>query len=416
MAEITLNEARALDKQDALASHRADFLMPEGVIYLDGNSLGPLPRQTPARLARVVNEEWGVGLIRSWTEAGWFGAQRRVGDKVARIIGARPGEVTVADSTSVNLFKLIVAGARLQPGRTNIVLESGDFPTDLHMAVAASHAVPGSRVVTAAREDLPGAIDGEAAIVVLCHVHYRSGARHDMARMNAGAKAAGALVLWDLSHSAGAVDVDLRRNGADLAVGCGYKFLNGGPGAPAYLYIASHLHSRIETPLPGWFGHAAPFDFAASYRPAADAGQFQCGTTPILSVAALESGVDQFLAADRPALFAKSAALFEAFADLAAEHCPQLVLVTPRDRRARGSHIAFRHADARLIMANLTQVGVIGDFRPPNVLRFGLTPLYLGFEDVFMAVMKLRAECERQPGACSQPSTVSRDSSPSIGA
>jgi kynureninase len=393
MVAITLDEARALDKQDALARHRAEFLLPEGVIYLDGNSLGPLPRQTPGRLARVVQEEWGLGLIRSWHDAGWFEAQLRVGGKIARIIGAREGEVVVADSTSVNLFKLMVAGARLRPGRGKIVLEEGDFPTDLHMAEAAARAVPGTRVVTVARQEVPGAVDADTAVVVLCHVHYRSGARHDMATVNAATRAAGALALWDLSHSAGAIEVDLAASGAELAVGCGYKFLNGGPGAPAYLYVAGHLHGAIETPLPGWFGHAAPFDFGPGYQPAQGVGQFQCGTTPILGVAALESGVDQVLAVDLPALFAKSAALFATFADLAGELCPDLEKITPFDPAARGSHIAFRHADAFSIMTALGEAGVIGDFRPPDVLRFGLAPLYLGFADVVRAVDILRTVC-----------------------
>jgi kynureninase len=391
MVSMTLDEAVALDKQDGLARVRDDFLLPEGVIYLDGNSLGPLPRATPGRVARVVETEWGRGLIRSWQAAGWFSAQLRVGEKIGRIVGARPGEVVVADSTSVNLYKLMVAGARLRPGRTKIVLEAGDFPTDLHMAEAAARAVPGARVVVVARGDVAGAVDGDTALLVLCHVQYRTGARHDMAAVNAAARAAGALVLWDLSHSVGAVAVDLAGCGAELAVGCGYKFLNGGPGAPAFLYVAAGLHGAIETPLPGWFGHAAPFDFSAAYRPAGDVGQFQCGTTPVLGVAALESGVDQFLGVDRAAVFAKSAALFDAFANLAAAWCPALTLITPCAPLARGSHIAFRHPAARDIMARLASAGVIGDFRPPDVLRFGLTPLYLGFEDVFHALAALRA-------------------------
>jgi kynureninase len=398
MDAITLDEARALDKQDALAGHRAEFLLPPGVIYLDGNSLGPLPRQTPARLARVVEQEWGQGLIRSWADAGWMQAQRRVGDKIGRILGARPGEVVVADSTSVNLYKLMVAGARLRPGRGKIVLETGDFPTDLHMAEAAARVLPGVRVELVARDALAAAIDGDTALAVLCHVQYRTGCRHDMAAMNSIARRQGALVLWDLSHSAGAIGVDLGGNGADMAVGCGYKFFNGGPGAPAYLYVAERLQAVIETPLPGWMGHAAPFDFAESYRPAAGAARFQCGTPPILSVAALESGVDQFLGVDRAALFAKSAALFDLFAEAVAVSCPSLALITPRDADRRGSHIAFRHQDAARIMQALAQGGVIGDFRPPDVLRFGLTPLYTGFEDIARAVRAIARCAGLRPG------------------
>ena len=389
MAVITLAEARALDKQDRLARHRAEFLLPDGVIYLDGNSLGPLPRRTAAHVAHVLAQEWGIGLIRSWNDAGWMAAQRRVGDKIGRILGARPGEVVVADSTSVNLFKLMVAGARLRPARAKIVLEAGDFPTDLHMAEAAARVLPGVRVEVVARDALTDAIDGNTAVAVLCHVQYRSGCRHDMAAMNAAARRGGASIVWDLSHSAGAIEVDLAASGAELAVGCGYKFLNGGPGAPAFLYVAGHLQGAVDTPLPGWIGHAAPFDFSPSYQPAPGAARFQCGTPPILSLAALESGVDHFLTADRDALFAKSAALFDGFAEAAATFCPDLTLITPPDANRRGSHIAFRHRDAARIMAALAAVGVIGDFRPPDVLRFGLTPLYTRFADVVQAVAAL---------------------------
>jgi kynureninase len=387
---MTLDEARALDKDDPCAGYRCAFDLPAGVIYLDGNSLGPLPRETRARLARVVDQDWGVGLIRSWTEAGWIAAPLRVGDKIGRVIGARPGEVVVTDSTSVNLFKLMVAGARLRPGRGVILLEEGDFPTDRHMAEAAARVVPGVRVAVAARDAVVAAIDADTAVVVLCHVQYRSGRRHDMAAVMGAAAAAGALVVWDLSHSAGAVDVDLGGCGAELAVGCGYKFLNGGPGAPAFLYVAAHLQGVIETPLPGWFGHAAPFDFSAGYRPAGDVGRFQCGTPGMLGVAALESGVDGFLAADREAVFAKGAALFEVFAGLVAAWCPGVELLTPGVAAERGSHIAFAHPAAERVMLGLAARGVIGDFRPPDVMRFGLTPLYVGFEDVWRAAAALR--------------------------
>jgi kynureninase len=387
---MTLDEARALDKNDPCAAYRSAFDLPPGVIYLDGNSLGPLPRETRARLARVVDQDWGVGLIRSWNEAGWIEAPARVGNKIARVIGARPGEVVVADSTSVNLFKLMVAAARLRPGRGVILLEEGDFPTDRHMAEAAARALPGVRVAVAAPDAVVAAIDVDTAVVVLCHVHYRSGRRHDMAAVMRAAEAAGALVIWDLSHSAGAVAVDLGGCEAELAVGCGYKFLNGGPGAPAFLFVAERLQGVIETPLPGWFGHAAPFDFSAGYRPAGDVGRFQCGTPAMLSLSALESGVDGFLAADQASVFAKGEALFEVFAGLAAAWCPGVRLLTPAAAAARGSHIAFAYPAAERVMRDLAGRGVIGDFRPPDVMRFGLTPLYLGFADVWRAVAALR--------------------------
>jgi kynureninase len=395
MAVITLAEARALDKQDTLARHRAEFVLPDGVIYLDGNSLGPLPRRTATHVAHVVAQEWGSGLIRSWNDAGWMAAQRRVGDKIGRILGARPGEIVVADSTSINLFKLMVAAARLRPARAKIVLEAGDFPTDLHMAEAAARVLPGVRVEIVARDALTDAIDGNTAVAVLCHVHYRSGCRHDMAAMNAAARRAGASIVWDLSHSTGAIEVDLAASGAELAVGCGYKFLNGGPGAPAFLFVAAPLQAAMETPLPGWIGHAAPFDFSAAYKPTPGAARFQCGTPPILSLAALESGVDHFLTVDRDALFAKSAALFDLFAEAAAASCPDLTMITPRDAGRRGSHIAFRHQDAARIMAALAAEGVIGDFRPPDVLRFGLTPLYTGFAEIARAAGALATACSK---------------------
>ncbi len=393
MSAITLDQARALDKQDVLAPWREAFTLPKGVIYLNGNSLGPLPRGTPSHVARVVEEEWGRGLIRSWADAGWLEAQTRIGGKIGRLVGAAPGEVVAADSTSLNLFKLMVAGARLRPGRPTILMEAGDFPTDRHMAEAAARVLPGVAVAAVAREDVVRAIDTTTALVVLCHVHYRSGARWDMAAVQEAAHTANALVLWDLSHSAGAVALDLAGCDADLAVGCGYKFLNGGPGAPAFLYVASRLQTALETPLPGWFGHAAPFDFAAGYAPAAGVAQFQCGTAPILGLAALEAGVDLFLGVDGQAVSAKSAALFDQFALGAARLCPALRLITPVQAAARGSHIAFRHERAKEIMAALAARGVIGDFRPPDVLRFGLTPLYVGHETIWRAVCALAKVC-----------------------
>ena len=393
MSTITLDEARALDKRDVLAPWREAFVLPDGVIYLDGNSLGPLPRATPARLAKVVEHEWGCGLIRSWADAGWLDAQARIGSKIARLIGAAPGEVVVADSTSINLFKLMVAGARLREGRRTILMETGDFPTDRHMAEAAARVMPGARVAAVARQDLLGAIGADTALVVLCHVHYRSGARHDMAAVNVAAHAAGALVLWDLSHSVGAVELDLAAWEADLAVGCGYKFLNGGPGAPAFLYVASRLQAAMQTPLPGWFGHRAPFDFSATYEGADGLAKFACGTAPVLGLAALESGVDLWLDVDPDAVFSKAAALFAMFAEMAALRCPELTLITPVQPGARGSHISFAHPQAAAIMATLLARGVIGDFRPPDILRFGLTPLYVGFEDIWRAVSGLAAAC-----------------------
>jgi kynureninase len=386
MAAITLAEVRAWDKQDPLRRTRAAFSLPAGVIYLDGNSLGPLPRATVPRLDAVVRREWGAGLIRSWDDAGWMAAPARIGAKIARIVGADADEVIVADSTSVNLFKLLAAAARLRPGRRKIVLEAGSFPTDRHVAEGVAALLPGCELAAVPPGALPAAIDEDTAVVLLCDVHYRSGARHDMAALTAAAHAAGALAVWDLSHSVGAVPVDLHVAGADMAVGCGYKFLNGGPGAPAFLFVARHLQAAARSPLQGWIGHAAPFAFADNFAPADGIARFQTGTPGVLGLAALEAGVDLFLATDPALLWQKSARLFDLFAARAAHLCPSLALLTPRAAAARGSHIAFRHGAAAPVMRGLIARGVIGDFRPPDVMRFGLTPLYTRFEDVWRAV------------------------------
>ena len=400
MALPTLEELRAWDRDDPLGHFRDRFLLPPGVIYLDGNSLGALPRQTAERQAAVVGTQWGERLIRSWKE-GWLDAPLRIGGKIARIVGARPCEVAVADSTSVNLFKLMVAGLKLRPGRTAILTEAGNFPTDLHIATGVLECVPGAelRVVTAG--EIMRALTPDIGLLVLTHVHYQSGFQHDMAALTQAAHEAGALVLWDLSHSVGAVKVDLDGCGADLAVGCGYKFLNGGPGAPAFLFAAERLHADLASPLRGWMGHADPFGFSDEWQPAPGMARFLCGTPPILSMAALESGIDLFLEADQAALFAKGARMFTLFKTLAAEWCAgtELTLLSPDAPKHRGSHIAFGHPEAAAIMESLESGQVIGDFRPPRTLRFGLTPLYTSFEDIWLAAAALAAavhETERR--------------------
>ncbi len=384
----------ALDAADPLAPFRARFALPDGVIYLDGNSLGALPRATADRVQAVVRDEWGTGLIRSWNSADWFHAPRRVGSKIARLIGAQPHEVVVADSTSVNLYKLIVAALRARPGRTTVLSEPGNFPTDLYMVESALRTLrDGHRLSLVPREALPSAIDDDTALVLLTHVHYKTAELWDMAALTQAAHARGALVLWDLSHSAGAVAVDLNAAGADLAVGCGYKFLNGGPGAPAYLFAAERHLGMLETPLGGWMGHARPFDFVDGYEAGAGIVRFQCGTPPILAVAALEAGVDVHLAADMAAVVAKSRALAELFIDLVAGlGAPYgITLVGPPRGAPRGSHVSFRHPEAYAIVQALIARGVIGDFRAPDVMRFGLTPLYLRFADVAAAAQHLAA-------------------------
>jgi kynureninase len=381
---MTLDEARGLDAADPLRPLRERFVIPEGLIYLDGNSLGVLPRATADRQRQVVEREWGERLIRSWNEAGWIEAPQRIGAKIAKLIGAKPNEVIVADSTSVNLFKLLVAAAALSD-RPTLLTEAGNFHTDLHIASGAAE-LTGLRLHIAPRDEIEGRIGPDTNLLLLTHVHYKSAARFDMAGVTARAKAAGALTLWDLSHSAGAVPLRLNEDGAELAVGCGYKYLNGGPGAPAFLYVAEHLQERLLSPLRGWMGHAAPFAFTDDYRPAPGIARFLAGTPPLLSLTALESGVDAFDGVEMDALWAKSIALFDMFEQLMAERCPELACISSRDPAARGSHISFRHPHAFEIIQALIEAGVIGDFRAPDVARFGLTPLYLGFEEVWRAV------------------------------
>ena len=377
---MTLDEVRALDAADPLAACREQFALPEGVIYLDGNSLGALPKATPAALADVATRQWGDRLIRSWNE-GWFDAPARVGARIAPLIGAAPDEVIVGDSTSIHLFKLIVAALRLDPTRRTVLSEAGNFPTDLHIAEGAVACVPGARLRVVAREDLAAALDDDTALLLLTHVHYKTAARFDMPGWTARAHAAGALVLWDLSHSVGAVPIDLAD--ADLAVGSTYKYLNGGPGAPAFLCVAKRWQDRLESPLSGWMGHAAPFAFEDGYRPAPGMARWRTGTPGILSMTALDAALDLWDGIDMAALAAKSAALFTILADAGA--ALGLDCVTPVDPAQRGSHISFRHPHAYAVSQALIARGVIGDFRDPDILRLGLTPLYLSHADVWRA-------------------------------
>ncbi len=383
---LTLDAVQALDAADPLAPFRERFDLPPGVIYLDGNSLGALPKAARDAVARTVSEDWGRGLIRSWNDAGWMEAPRRVGDKIARLVGAEAGEVVVADSTSVNLFKLAAAALKARPGRGVILTEPGNFPTDLYVAQGVAALLPGVEVRAVAAADIPAALGADVGLLLLTHSHYKTAQVHDMAGLTAAAHAVGALVLWDLSHSAGAIPVDLGAAQADLAVGCGYKFLNGGPGAPAFLYVARRHQQSLVSPLTGWLGHAAPFDFADDYRPADGIERFLCGTPPVLGLAALEAGVDIALAAPADALAHKLKRLTGLFITEVETRCAGhgLELVTPR-HGPRGSHVSFAHPEAYRIMQALIARGVIGDFREPDILRFGLTPLYLGYEDIWRA-------------------------------
>jgi len=368
-----------LDAADPLARFRDRFALPPGVIYLDGNSLGPLPRATPAALAHAVEQQWGERLIRGWNE-GWIDAPARLGAKLAPLLGAPAHEVIVGDSTSANLFKALVAALRVDPARRTIVSEAGNFPTDLHIAEGAVTCVPGARLHVVARNELTAALGSDTAVLLLTHVHYKTAERWDMAALTATAHDAGALMLWDLSHSVGAVPLDLGGAGVDLAVGCGYKYLNGGPGAPAFLHVAERWQDRLASPLSGWMGHAEPFAFADAYAPAPGMKRWLAGTPPVLGMAALEAALDLWAQADIAATWVKSQALWTLLAKAGA--AAGLECVTPIEPARRGSHISFRHPHAHAIVQALIARGVIGDFRAPDIARFGLTPLYLSHADV----------------------------------
>lgn len=382
------DEAKALDAADPLTDYRTRFHLPEGIIYLDGNSLGALPRATPDRLAEVVRNEWGDGLIRSWNAADWIGLPQRIGGKIAPLIGAAPHEVIAADSTSVNLFKLIAAALAMRPGRQVVLSEPGNFPTDLYMVEGlAQQGLAQCRL--RARDDLADGLDDSVALLLLTHVHYKTGALHDIAALTAAAHAAGALVLWDLSHSVGALPVDLDAARADFAVGCGYKYLCGGPGAPAFAFVAARHHAALQQPLTGWMGHAQPFAFTDTYRPGAGIDRLLCGTPPVLGMAALEAGVDLIgeIGVDR--LYAKSQRLSEFFLRCLREFGAKLALASPADPTSRGSQLSFRHPDAYALSQALIGRGVIGDFRDPDILRFGFAPAYLRFTDMANAARHL---------------------------
>jgi kynureninase len=383
---ITLAEAQGLDLADQLSELRKRFLLPEGFAYFDGHSLGPLPLETARNQREVVELEWGRQLIGGWNDAGWIEAPQRVGAKIARLIGAKPNEVIVADSTSVNLFKLLMAASRLSD-RPTILTEGGDFHTDRYIAKGAAR-LANLRLEIVPRHELEYHIGPDTNLLYLAHVHYGTAERHDIAAITDRARQAGALAIWDLCHSAGAIPLQLNRDGVELAVGCGYKYLNGGPGAPAFLYVAEHLQERLVSPLQGWMGHAAPFDFTDNYEPAAGIDRFLAGTPPILSLAALEGGIDAFEGISMNVVWAKSVALFEMFKQLMAERCPELICLSPSNQDQRGSHISFRHPNAFEICQALISAGVMGDFRAPDIIRFGLTPLYLRYADVWTAVAR----------------------------
>jgi kynureninase len=364
--------------------------LPDGVIYLDGNSLGPLTRAARLRVAETVATEWGEGLIRSWNTHNWIDLPSQVGGKIARLIGAAPGTVTVADSTSANLFKVLAVALAKRPERRVILTEAGNFPTDVYIAGGLTTLLgQGHEIRQATAETLRDAIDDRVAVVLFTEVNYRTGARLDMAALTDQAHAAGALIIWDLAHSAGAFPVDLDEAGADFAVGCGYKYLNGGPGAPSFVYVAPKHLPGLRQPLSGWLGHADPFAFRDDYLPHASIEAMRVGSPPILSMAALDAALEVFEGVDLAALRIKADRLFDIFVGELQALCPGLELLTPTEPNRRGTQISLRFDDAYPVMQALIAQGVIGDFREPDILRFGLTPLYLRHIDVFRAARTL---------------------------
>lgn len=372
------------------AATRRLFDLPPGLVYLDGNSLGPLPRGARARLSREVEREWGEKLIRGWNESGWMDLPATVGDKIAPLVGAASGTVVASDSTSVNLHKALTAALSLAHERRVVLSDSGNFPTDLYVAQMALKALDkGHQLKVVAPEAVADAIDGSVGVLMLTEVDYRTGRRHDMKTLTSRAHDAGAIVIWDLAHSAGALPVDVAGAEADFAVGCGYKYLNGGPGAPAFIYVRPGIGNRIDPALAGWMGHEAPFVFDQAYRPGAGVQRMRVGTPPILSMAALDAALDVWVGVSIEDVRVRSIELSERFIAEVEQRCPQLVLASPRDPAQRGSQVSFRFADGYPAMQALIARGVIGDFRAPDIMRFGFTPLYLDMDDVVRAAEAL---------------------------
>ncbi len=387
MSILTQDAARLLDAADPLRSLRDRFLLPDGLIYLDGNSLGALPAATPALVDNVMRQQWGDDLISSWNKHDWIGAPQRIGAKIASLIGSMAHEVIVADSVSINLVKLVAGALSLRPGRRVILSEPGNFPTDLYMVQGLAE-LGLCELRLAPADQLVNALDQDVALLLLTHVHYKSACLHDMPALTKAAHDVGALALWDLSHSTGAVPVNLNESGADLAVGCGYKYLNGGPGAPAFLFVAERHQAAIRQPLSGWMGHSDPFAFEDDYRPASGMQRMLAGTPPILALAALEAGVDLIAEAGVPELFSKAKALSQLLCDglLAVGTRHGLKLESPADPSQRGSHIAFSHPEAHALTQALIARGVVGDFRAPDILRLGIAPAILSYQDVARAI------------------------------
>jgi len=379
---VTRDEARRLDAADPLAFARERFELPDGVIYLDGNSLGALPKAAPTALATTAERQWGQDLIASWNKHEWIDWPSQIAAKLAPVVGAKPSALLIADSTSVCLFKLLAAAVNARPERKTIVSQQANFPTDLYVAQGLADML-GLQLTTVPGEQVLAAVDQDTAVVTVTHVDYRSAAVHDMPAINEAAHAAGALALWDLSHSAGAIELDLDGTGCDLAVGCGYKYLNGGPGAPAFIYVAERLQDELANPLQGWMGHADAFAFVDDYRPVSGINRFLTGTPPILAMAALEAGIGTFEGIAMADVEAKSRRLSQLFVEEVEARCGDEVrLASPRDPARRGSHVVFAHPEGYAVMQALIARGVIGDFRAPDLMRFGFTPLYTRYADV----------------------------------
>ncbi|GAC1033405.1 kynureninase [Pseudomonas sp. No.21] len=393
----TREDCLALDARDPLGPLREEFVLPEGVIYLDGNSLGARPRPALQRAREVVEKEWGEGLIGSWNSAGWRALPERLGNRLARLIGAGEDEVVITDTTSINLFKVLVAALRVQaerdPSRKVIVTERSNFPTDIYMVEGLADMLQQgySLRLVDAPEEMPAAIGTDTAVALITQVNYKTGHLHDMAALTALAHECGALTIWDLCHSAGAVPVDLKGSGADYAIGCTYKYLNGGPGSPAFVWVAPHLRELVWQPLTGWWGHVRQFGMEARYEPAPGIGRYLCGTQPITSLAMVECGLEAFEKTDMQALREKSLALTDLFIERVRARCGEhpLTLVTPMEHARRGSHVSFEHPEGYAVIQALIDRGVIGDYREPRIMRFGFTPLYTGFTDVWDAAEAL---------------------------
>ncbi|OLY76636.1 kynureninase [Pseudomonas sp. ATCC PTA-122608] len=390
----TRTHCLTLDAQDPLAPLRNQFALPAGVIYLDGNSLGARPVAALARAQAVIAEEWGNGLIRSWNSAGWADLSQRLGNRLAPLIGARDGEVVITDTTSINLFKVLSAALTVQreraPSRKVIVSEASNFPTDLYIAEGLTELLQQGyslRLVNSP-DELPQAIDQDTAVVMLTHVNYKTGYMYDMQAQTALSHECGALTIWDLAHSAGAVPIDLHQAGADYAIGCTYKYLNGGPGSQAFVWVNPALVDVVTQPLSGWFGHTRQFAMESRYAPSQGIARYLCGTQPITSLAMVECGLDIFAQTDMASLRTKSLALTDLFIELVESRCAahELTLITPREHARRGSHVSFEHPEGYAVIQALIARGVIGDYREPRIMRFGFTPLYTSFAEVWDAV------------------------------